>query len=357
MRAQTRHFVSVVAATVLGTAGISAVFAGGGADASKSAGAPSGGAGTPRSASIAVFVPGVVSGSPIYEMLVEGVKKAAAEVPGTEVKVVEGGFNQAEWESKITSLAAAGTYDLIVSSNPAIPALCAAVSAKFPKQAFLLLDGELAGNPKIYTLRYNQREQAYLAGHIAGLVAQAGLGGLKPSTRIGLVAGQEYPAMNGIILPGYREGARAVDARFDVDFRVVGNWYDAAKGGELAAAMIREGAAVVLAISGGANQGVVQAAADAKAFVVWFDINGYGVKPGTVVGSAIVRQDLAAYVETKRFLSGTLPFGSAEIVGVADGYVDFVEDDPAYVAAVPEPIRKKQAAAIAALKSGKLVLK
>lgn len=349
----SNRFLSVLAAAALALAGIPAAFAAGGAEAE------AGSAGATKAPSIAVFVPGVVSGSPIYEMLVAGVQKAAAEAAGTaagaQVKVVEGGFNQAEWEAKITSLAATGTYDLIVSSNPAIPAICAAVSSKFPKQAFLLLDGELSSNPKIYTLRYDQREQAYLAGHIAGLVAQAGLGG-KPSGRIGLVAGQEYPAMNGTILPSYRDGARAVDPKIEVDFRVVGNWYDAAKGGELAAAMIREGASVILTIAGGANQGVVQAAADAKASVVWFDVNGYAVRPGTVIGSAILRQDLAAYEATKRYLSGKLPFGTAEIVGVADGYVDFVQDDPAYIAAVPEALRKKQADLVASLKSGKLKL-
>ena len=39
--------------------------------------------------------------------------------------------------------------------------------------------------------------------------------------KIGLIAGQEYPAMNGIILPAFREGA--ADPGFDVDFRV-GNY-------------------------------------------------------------------------------------------------------------------------------------
>ncbi len=341
----SRRFVSILAAAAVGIAAPAAFAAGGAESAAPAA----------KAASIAVFVPGVVSGSPIYEMLVAGVQKAAGEAAGAQVKVLEGGFNQAEWEAKLTSLAAGGTYDLIVSSNPAIPAICAAVSAKFPKQAFLLLDGELAGNPKIYTLRYDQREQAYLAGHIAGLAAQAGLGG-KASLRIGLVAGQEYPAMNGVILPSYRDGARAVDPKIEVDFRVVGNWYDAAKGGELAAAMIRDGASVILAIAGGANQGVVQAAADAKASVVWFDVNGYAVRPGTVIGSAILRQDLAAYEATKRYLAGSLPFGKAEIVGVADGYVDFVQDDPAYVAAVPAALRKKQADLVDALKTGKLKL-
>lgn len=371
----TRFLSRAVLAAMLVAAGTGMVFAGGAVEGAEGAGgaaegAEGAGGGTEDQAqqsirqstqqstqeeaqSIVVFVPGVVSGSPIYEMLVAGVQKAVDEKPGTSLKVVEGGFNQAEWESKITSLAASGAYDLIVSSNPAMPTICGAVAAKFPKQRFLLFDGQLAGNAQIYTLRYNQREQAFLAGHIAALVArEAG-----SEKKLGLIAGQEYPAMNDIILPGFLQGARAVDGGFSVDFRVVGNWYDAGKGSELAASMIREGARVILTIAGGANQGVVQAASDGGARVVWFDVNGYAVKPGVVVGSAILRQDRAAYEKTKLYLEGRLPFGTAELVGVADGYVDFVDDDPIYIAAVSEAVRKQQSALVAQFRLGKLSLR
>lgn len=343
---------------VLLAGSISLAFAGGSAE----------GSGNNKSGkSIVVFVPGVTSGSPIYEMLVAGVQKAVDEKSGTSLKVIEGGFNQAEWESKITSIAASGAYDLIISSNPAMPAICEAVAAKFPKQKFLLFDGQLAGNLQIYTLRYNQREQAFLAGYVAALVAQnagttqGGRGGSSGASsgtpKLGLIAGQEYPAMNTIILPGYLQGARAVDSNFSVDFRVVGNWYDADKGSELASSMIREGARVILPISGGANQGVVQAASDSGAKVVWFDVNGYGIKPGVVVGSAILRQDKAAYKKTKLYLEEKLPFGKAELVGVADGYVDFVDDDPLYVQTVNEPIRKRMADIVARFRNGTLSLR
>jgi simple sugar transport system substrate-binding protein len=274
------------------------------------------------------------------------------------VNVIEGGFNQAEWEPRITALAASGTYDLIVSSNPSLPAIAQGVSAKFPDQKFLLLDGEIAGNPRIYTLRYNQWEQAYMAGHIAALITLArngGAGGTE-SPRIGLVAGQEYPAMNNIILPGYLSGAKAVDSSFAVEFRVVGNWFDGGAGANLAGDLIRRGVAVILCIAGGANEGVIQAASEAGAKVIWFDTNGYGIRPGTVVGSAVLRQDRAAYEKTRLFLEGALPFGAAELVGVAEGFVDFVEDDPDYRVAVSPEIREKQAALVARIRSGELRL-
>ncbi|MDR0472683.1 MAG: BMP family ABC transporter substrate-binding protein [Treponema sp.] len=306
--------------------------------------------------SIAVFIPGVMSGSPIYEMLAQGVQQAALEFavsnPAPEVKIIEGGINQAEWENQVTLLAASGSFDLIVSSNPSLPTIVSSVSAKFPEQKFLLMDGELAGNPSVYTLRYNQREQAYMAGHIAALAALE-TGGRK---RIGLVAAQEYPVMMNTILPGYLEGACAVDSGFTVDFRVVGNWFDANKAAELAAELIRAGSSVLLPIAGGAGEGAVQAAAEAGAKLVWFDTNGYGIRPGTVVGSTVIRQDKAAYEKTLLFLGGELPFGTADLAGIAGSYVDFVEDDPLYIYYVSPAVREKQAAMTARLRSGELRL-
>ena len=307
---------------------------------------------------IGVFIPGIMSGSPIYEMLARGVQSAAEKHnsdTGTEqavVTVIEGGYNQAEWENKLTAMTASGSYSLIVSSNPSLPDIVSGISAKFPNQYFMLLDGEMTGNSHVYAFRYNQREQAYMSGYIAALETTAH-GGPK---RIGLVAAQEYPVMNNTILPGYLEGAQAVDPLYTVDFRIVGNWYDAAKAAELASDMIRSGIRVMLCIAGGANEGVVNTASQLDAKVVWFDTNGYNIRPGTVIGSAVLYQDLAAYYQVLRYLAGTLPFGTTEIMGVNDGYVDFVEIDPLYIDAVPEEIRKKQAEMIARIRSGALLL-
>jgi len=90
--------------------------------------------------------------------------------------------------------------------------------------------------------------------------------------------------------------------------------------------------------------------------VVWFDTNGYAIRPGTIIGSAILRQDKAAYEKTMLYLKGELPFGKAEVAGTADGFVDFVDDDPLYIAAVSQAIRDKQAQLIARLRSGELKL-
>lgn len=295
-----------------------------------------------RSYAIAVFIPGVISGSPIYESLAEGVTSAAGADEGISYQIIEGGTNQGTWEEEISELAAGGSYDLIITSNPAMPAICASVAEKFPSQKFAVLDGYLQGNDQIYTLRYDQRQQALLSGHMAGLITTSSMVGANGQLVIGLIAGQEYPDMNEQILPAFLEGAQQVDQGISVEFRVVGNWYDAAKGAELTRSLIEQGVDVILPVAGGANQGVVTAAKDAGVYVLWIDANGYAQQPGTVAGSTEIEQQTAAAEVVARAAAGELPYGNADTVGIAEGYIRFIEDDQLYIETVPEDLRTLQ---------------
>ncbi len=305
---------------------------------------------------IAVFIPGVVSGSPLYEMLVEGTEKAAGEYDHTTVKVIEGGFAQSEWKDKITTITATGKYDLIVTSNPAMPEICAQVAKEFPEQHYLVLDGHLEGNQQIYTFLYNQMEQAYLIGHLAGLITKSSMPGANDALRVGLIAGQEYPIMNQVIRPGFELGIQAAAQGAVLDMRILGNWYDATKAKELAYSMFEQNVDVILTIAGSANEGVVSAAKEQNRYVLWFDSNGYGVAPGTVVGSSAIRQEKAAYEKVKEAIEGTLPFGTGDIAGIKEGYIIFIEDDQRYIDSVPEQIREKQHDVIEKLKNKSITL-
>ncbi|MEI8096155.1 MAG: BMP family ABC transporter substrate-binding protein [Spirochaetales bacterium] len=302
-------------------------------------------------ATLAVFIPGALQGSPTYELLDAGVRKAAAEVAGTKVKTIEGGFNQAQWGEQLATLAASGDYQLIVTSNPAMPEICLPIAEAYPKQRFLILES-WSTNPSFATLSYNHRELAYLHGALAGLLVQA----RKGTPTVGLIAGQEYPDMNNAIVPGFREGFQSVLAGGKVEFRVVGNWYDAQKGAELAKGLFDQGVSVVLPIAGGANQGVVSAAKQAGKSVLWYDNDGYSVEKGTVVGSGVIHQDTAAYQMVKKALAGTLAYGKPVVVGFKEGYLDYVTAAPAYVAAVPASVRATFEALVVQFRTGKKTL-
>ena len=73
--------------------------------------------------SVAVFVPGIIDDSPVYNMLVQGVKAAVEEKnqnlskkEKTQLFIMEAGTNQAEWGPKITIF----TQSVIISMNSLI---------------------------------------------------------------------------------------------------------------------------------------------------------------------------------------------------------------------------------------------
>ena len=152
---------------------------------------------------IALFVPGIIEDSPVYEMLKNGVTAAVeqynsnTESQKADLFVLEAGTNQSEWPAKITALAAQGKYDVIISSNPSLPEIVIPIIEKFPQQKFILMDAECEGNKNIFTARYNQYEQAYITGYIGALMSK--------SHKLGLIAAQEYPVMNNIILPYFEK--------------------------------------------------------------------------------------------------------------------------------------------------------
>lgn len=306
--------------------------------------------------SIAVFAPGILADSPIYAMLAEGVKDAVdsynldkADSEKASVYILEAGTNQAEWSSKITSLAAQKKYDVIISSNPSLPDLVLPLTERFPEQKFILLDAEYAGNENIFTVCYNQYEQAYLTGYLGGLMSE--------SHKLALIAAQEYPVMNNVIYPYFEKGAKDADSKSSVDFRIVGNWYDANKASALADSVIANGVDVLLPICGGAAQGVINSAVNAGAKVTWVDNNGFSRAPGTIISSTLLKQREMSAIVTENYLSGLTFWGKADMVGIADHFVEFVQDDPEYIKAVPEKIRNKMANLIQSIIDGKTIIK
>ncbi|MBP5748715.1 MAG: BMP family ABC transporter substrate-binding protein, partial [Treponema sp.] len=162
--------------------------------------------GAKKDISIAVFIPGIIADSPTYAHVAEGVTKAVDSFNSgkgdskstnggrANLYVMEAGTNQAEWSTKLTALAAEGIYDVIISSNPSMPALASPIAKQFPEQKFIFLDAALEEGSKeeqIYCISYNQRDQAYVSGYIAGLYSS--------TNKVGLIAAQEYPIMNNIL--------------------------------------------------------------------------------------------------------------------------------------------------------------
>ena len=308
-----------------------------------------------KAKSIAVFVPGIIDNSPVYEMLVEGIKEAVdgyneevEEAKAIQLFVMEAGTNQAEWGSKLLGLAASQQYDLIISSNPSLPELTLPIIEAFPNQKFILLDASYAGNENIYTVCYNQYEQSYLTGYIAALMSK--------THKVALIAAQEYPVMNNILYPYFEKGAKAANPQTKAEFRLVGNCYDATKAAEISESLISTGVDVILPICGGASQGVIKTAVEKNIYITWFDNNGFAKAPGRIISSTVMEQKRMAYEITVQYIKDEINWGKADMVGLEKGYVNFVQDDRFYIQTVPLEIRNKMASLISDIKNRKIIV-
>ncbi|MCL2599619.1 MAG: BMP family ABC transporter substrate-binding protein [Treponema sp.] len=304
--------------------------------------------------SVLVFIPGMVAGSPTYEMMVEGALEFARENGGMEIRVYEAGFNQARWEEQLLSMVAGGQYDLVLSSNPALPEIAASVGRVFPSQKFVITDAYYPGNPQIMTYMFNQFEQALFLGYLAGLVTTSDMPHANSARRIGFIAAHEFPMLTRQMIPGFLKGAHLVDPEIELDFRVIGNWFDAGKASELALGMINAGVDVFTSIAGGATQGLVHAIRETGAYAVFFNTNEYGQAPGLVMGSGMVKQRELTKEILANFLEGNIQFGVSRTVGVQEGYIDFIFDDPGFREHVPAYIQERLAAFMDDLRAGRI---
>lgn len=305
--------------------------------------------------SIAVFIPGIMANSPTYALLDEGVRayineynQDKTEEEKVSVFTMEAGTNQAQWQEKLTLLAARQEYDVIISSNSSLPELALPILKKYPNQKFIFLDASYKDNQNIYTASYNQAEQAFLSGYSASLMSK--------SHKIGLIAAQEYPVMMQEILPSYILGAKTAFEQTQVEFRVVGNWYDANQGLLLADSLIKNNCDVILPICGGAAQGVIKSAINNKKFIAWFDNNGFSYAPNTVISSSIMKQKELAYKTTKDFLDNNISWGKSDSFGIKEGYIDFIQDDPLYLQTVPSDVQEKIKTLMEQLNSGSIII-
>ena len=60
-------------------------------------------------------------------------------------------------------------------------------------------------------------------------------------------------------------------------------------------------------------------------------------------------------IMTTEFLNGKTEWGNAKMLGVKDGFVDFIQDDPLYLSTVPADIRGKMTQLVDDIKNGKTI--
>lgn len=245
----------------------------------------------------------------------EGVLKLKAE--GVTVDVAEP-TAIAEMEGTIRNFAMTEEYALIaVMGGDSVDAVNA-VSADFPDQKILIIDG-FAGNDKVKSVILSQTDTSFLVGAYAGLMMKEGnLPNSQGKNTIGIVGGMDIPIIRSLIA-GYEAGARFVNPDIKVLKTFVGAWDDPGKGAELATSLYNQGADILFQAAGGSGLGQLEAGNKLKLYGLGYDGNQNTLYPDSILASGIRGIADMVYSTAKDALAGKYVSGDLDIT---------MKDDP-----------------------------
>ncbi|MGG7565066.1 BMP family lipoprotein [Rhodovulum sp. DZ06] len=269
-----------------------------------------------------------------------GAKAWAAETGGSfgEFEIA----SPAQSEQALRTFARRG-YSPVVAIGFTHANALAKVAPEFPDTQFAIVD-MVVDAPNVQSIVYREHEGGYVVGLIGALTSKSKI--------LGFVGGMDIPLIRKFEC-GYRQGAAAAATPAKVLSNMTGTtpaaWSDPARGAELAAAQIAQGADVVMQAAGGTGIGVLQAAADNGALGIGTDSNQNGLHPGKILTTMLKRVDVAVQ---RVFAEGGWQPG-IDSLGVAEGGIGWALDEHNRALVTPE-VEAAADAAMAAIDAGEI---
>jgi basic membrane protein A and related proteins len=249
-----------------------------------------------KSLSVLLYVSGALGDLGFFDSAHAGVESAAKDL-GATVKVVQNA-DTTQWKTQVLALAGSHKYDLIIFDASTWDSDAAAVIKRYPHQRFINFDDNtFATSPNVSSIIYKQNEGSFLAGALAGMVADdSKLPYVSHKKVLGMVGGMNIQVINDFKV-GYMQGAHTVDPRMVVPVTYIGGsgsndtWNNKPAGVRLAASLYDQGAAAVYQVAGGSGLGVLDEAKIKNRYAIGVDSNQDNFAPGHVIGSVVKRVD------------------------------------------------------------------
>ncbi len=309
---------------------------------------------TAKPVKVVNLINGVLGDKSFFDSANRGMEMVMKDFPNVEVKTIEAGIDPAKWQAALEDAAANEEYDVMILGTYQMSEFLEMVAPKYPEKKFIIYDVAVdytkAKLDNVYSVIYKQNEGSYLAGVYAALMSQ--------SKVVGVIGGQDIPVINDFIV-GYKQGAME-NGVTNVIVQYAGGWNDPAKGKELALAMYQQGADVVFQVAGGTGVGVFQAAQEMNKLAIGVDsdqamiINDTNPEQAKLIATSMLKNvDKSLYRAMKMYLEGTLPFGKAEALGIAEDGVGLAVNS-IFDELTPADVKTKLEAVTADVKAGKV---
>lgn len=286
----------------------------------------------------------------------EGMKQVA-EKYGAEVKVIEMGADATKYETNLLD-ASEGDYDVIIGSGWQTQEPIQNVAPDFPDKKYIIFDasvdyttGDLSN---VYSITYKQNEASFLAGIMAASMSETGV--------LGFLGGMDGPVINDFLI-GYIEGGQYVNPDIKYLVGYVGSYVDSAKCKEMSLSQYNQSNAdFVFTAAGAAGLGTLDAAKETGKWAIGVDSDQALLfaesdpdKANLIPASVMKRVDNSLVRAFDMIAEGTLPWGQAEELGLADGAVGLSENEY-YEKLVPQEVRDAIDEAEAKIISGEITV-
>lgn len=174
------------------------------------------------------------------------------------------------------------------------------VSGKFPQTHFAIVDS-VVNKPNVRSLVFREQEGSYLAGVVAGLMAQQKTSYTNPSHQVvGFIGGQQSPLIEKFGA-GYEQGVKSVCPHCKILYQYVGvttqAFSDPGTAAEIARNMHANGAYVIYHAAGASGDGLFKVATEQHFFAIGVNTDQAKLQPNApILTSVLKRVDTA--VET-----------------------------------------------------------
>lgn len=302
-----------------------------------------------------------------------GAERAARELAAKHGVPLEAVFTYveprsiADYEAFQRQFARSGEYTIIVCIGFDQAPVLEEVAPDYPNQKFVVIDA-VAKAPNVASIVFNDWEEAFLVGVVAGMMTKTG--------KVGVLGGMDIPLIRRFV-DGFSQGARWANPTIrpeDVLVRYVGAWNNPTLGKELALQMYGAGADMIYGAAGKSHLGVFAAAEENPNWWAFgTDVDQAWSAPehaDVIVASGLKRVDLAVYTEIMKAVEGTwkpdvisygmvsdTKIGTGIAVGRGDigDYGDYISASYSEVE-IPEAVMRKVVDAVIGILNGTIVI-
>lgn len=297
---------------------------------------------------VVLYLNGTLGDKSFFDSASDGMKRAEKDL-GIRAKVIEGGYDASRWEPDITQLCE-GDWDIIIAGTWQTQEILEKLAPMHPDKRFFTYDTSVTydkgGLDNVYSILYLQNEASFLVGALGALITTSDMPLANADKSMGFLGGMDIDVINDFKV-GYIEGAAYVDPEVEIKVAYAGAWNDPAKGKELTLAFFDQGADISFNVAGETGLGGLDAAKEANKYTFGVDSDQYALfaesdpaKAEKIVTSMLKNVGNSIYRGIQMHQEGTLVYGAAEALGIAEGGVGIAKNEN-YKKVVPADMQAK----------------